>query len=78
MARTLKSLDLSDSLRKDIRRLRAIRRGLDSRRDSSEKLIAERLKIWKRLSGTLSLRELGELSQVGHSFVKREVDKETT
>jgi hypothetical protein len=74
--RELKDVDLSEAFWKDIRRLRAIRRGLDARRDSSEKLIAERVKIWKRLSGTLSLRELGELSQVGHSFVKREVDKE--
>lgn len=74
--RELKNADLSEAFWKDIRRLRAIRRGLDARRDSSEKLIAERVKIWKRLSGTLSLRELGELSQVGHSFVKREVDKE--
>jgi len=67
--------DLDDALWRDIRRLRAIRRSLDKRREGAEVLTQERLKIWIRLHDVLSYRELGELSQVGHTYVKKEVDK---
>jgi hypothetical protein len=75
--RELKRLDLSEAFWQDIRRLRAIRRGLDAKRDASEELTNERLTIWIRLHSTLSFREIGAISDVGHSFVKRELDKET-
>lgn len=74
--RELKDVDLSEQMWHDIRRLRAIRRGLDAKRDASEELTNERLEIWVRLHSVLSFRELGAISDVGHSFVKREVDKD--